>query len=211
MNQGLSEARKRAWRRTRQQKAIASGEPLVIGLPDDFAGQVTVTVKGCWRWHGQRRTDGRPLYLTQYVYRLLFVALRGPLKPSDILHHAECHQYWCANPWHTEPLTQSVHMKRHGFGGDGAGHAGKQSQKTRCPAGHPYDEENTVRISGERRCRECLRASGRRTYYANLEHNRRKAREREQRKRERIGTSAGTAELPTVFVPLRRPRRWERD
>lgn len=37
-----------------------------------------------------------------------------------------------------------------------------QEAKTTCPAGHPYDEENTYRYRGGRRCKECRRAGNRR-------------------------------------------------
>lgn len=34
----------------------------------------------------------------------------------------------------------------------------ENASKTHCPAGHPYDEANTIiRASGRRRCRECDR------------------------------------------------------
>lgn len=141
------------FRRERRARAAATGKPLVDGLPEAFAGQLTLDGE-CWRWHGQHRLDGRPQYRTDYVYRILFRALRGALSDDAVLHHAVCHHRWCANPWHTEPMTQGEHMRAHGFGGDvNVG----QALKTHCPKGHPYDEGNTYRWRGERQCRTCMR------------------------------------------------------
>lgn len=39
-----------------------------------------------------------------------------------------------------------------------------QASKTRCPEGHPYDEENTRRTASGRMCRECKRLAGRAAY-----------------------------------------------
>lgn len=38
--------------------------------------------------------------------------------------------------------------------------------KTECPAGHPYDSENTRWSAGKRQCRECNREYDRRRYGA---------------------------------------------
>jgi hypothetical protein len=35
-------------------------------------------------------------------------------------------------------------------------------EKTECRNGHPFTEENTYMYKGERRCRACVRAAGRR-------------------------------------------------
>jgi len=50
--------------------------------------------------------------------------------------------------------------------------AAHNAQKTHCPQGHEFTPENTYRVGGARRCRECNRARCR-------EHNqRRKAKAR---------------------------------
>lgn len=41
---------------------------------------------------------------------------------------------------------------------------GAESAKTRCPQGHPYDEQNTRRAEGKRRCRACKSQYDRRRY-----------------------------------------------
>lgn len=97
-------------KKERQARAAASGEPFVVGLPTKFEGQLTVTVGGCWKWHGKHK-NGRPV-LGRYVYRRLFAALRGRLEPGKHLHH-ECRRGWCANPWHTEQMLRDEHSRLH--------------------------------------------------------------------------------------------------
>jgi hypothetical protein len=87
----------------RERLARASGEPLVTGLPKNYKGQLTITVGGCWRRHG----DGRP------IYRKLFAALRGPIVPGKLLHHRCENGGSCSNPWHTEPMTTEEHKAEH--------------------------------------------------------------------------------------------------
>lgn len=135
---------------------------------------------GCWSWNGEcRKQDARPIFNKQYVYRILYEYLIGPIPNAHILHHRECNHKWCANPWHTVPLTQKEHLKEHGINGDNGG----QSGKTHCPSGHAYDRANTVITkNGERLCRECLRIRASKRYYDNLELNRRKSREYQRRR-----------------------------
>jgi hypothetical protein len=161
----------------RERKAAASGEP-TVDLPDPFRNQLTVTESGCWRWYGQHREDGRPRLHGDYVYRVLYRRLRGAIPRRRVLHHVICNQRWCANPWHVEPLTQSEHMKAHGFGGDWG-----QSAKPTCPRGHPYDGSNLVVWKNERHCRTCMREASKRFYRANVTEQRAKARDRQRRKR----------------------------
>ncbi len=99
-------------RRERRRRAAATGDPLVDGLPHDFAGQLTVTVGGCWQWHGRHNDAGYPMYRASAVYRLLFPTLRGPFDPDKELHH-QCLHEWCANPWHTIPMTTAEHDAEH--------------------------------------------------------------------------------------------------
>lgn len=92
---------------------------------------------------------------SDYVYRLVWEAKNGPLEPGHVLHH-ECETTWCINPDHVDDLDgPSAHAVIHKMGGDWG-----QSNKTHCPAGHPYSDENTYifkRKNGknERHCRAC--------------------------------------------------------
>jgi hypothetical protein len=153
--------------------------------PDQIRARIFVTDvvwngTQCWRWNGQhRKRDGRPIFNGRYVYRVVYELERGPL-PQGKGHasHHGCEHQWCINPWHVASISQSEHMHMHELGGDWG-----QAQKTHCPAGHPYDEANTYRWRGERRCRICANATSLRSYYANVEKNRAKARERMKRRK----------------------------
>lgn len=58
-----------------------------------------------------------------------------------------------------------------------------QAEKTHCPKGHPYTEENTARNpQGHRRCRTCSRASCRKWRSENLELARALGREAEKKR-----------------------------
>lgn len=97
----------------------------------------------------------------RYAYRLLWEQERGPLAPGVILHHS-CENAWCVNLDHLDPLTQGDHLRAHGRPGDWG-----QAEKTHCPSGHPYSEENTYhhqRRDGrnERHCKICRLAAKRR-------------------------------------------------
>lgn len=119
----------------------------------------------CTRWPGYHRaSDGRPVInpgTPVYVYRVLWEERHGPLDPGLILHHT-CENAWCVNLDHLVPLTRAEHLKEHELHGDWG-----QAEKTHCPAGHPYDDENTYRYARsdgttERHCRACRRETKRR-------------------------------------------------
>jgi HNH endonuclease len=114
----------------------------------------------CQHWKGKhRKWDGRPVLGDVYAYRIAYEAKHGKLEPGQILHH-RCGHDWCVNPDHLMPMTQGEHMRLHGFGGDA--NVG-QALKTHCPAGHPYDDENTYHWRGERQCRICRLEASRRS------------------------------------------------
>lgn len=97
----------------------------------------------------------------QYAYRVIYEDIHGPI-PDGLVAHHRCENPQCVNPEHIELITQGEHIAEHGLPGDWG-----QSDKTHCPAGHPYDETNTyhyTRKDGrrERHCRECRRAARRR-------------------------------------------------
>ena len=119
-----------------------------------------VALKGkgpCQTWGGtHRKLDGRPMLGRLYAYRVLYEALRGPIPPGMVAHH-KCENPRCVNPWHIELKAQGAHLRDHGNTGDN-----HQRFKTHCPAGHPYDEQNTYHYRNERHCKECVRENKRR-------------------------------------------------
>lgn len=75
-------------------------------------------------------------------------------RPEDDYDHL-CRVTACVRPDHLEKVTHAENMRRGYF-----------AMKTHCPAGHPYDEENTYfNKRGHRFCRECSRERGRRDYW----------------------------------------------
>jgi hypothetical protein len=115
-------------------------------LPEKIRSLVRLRPSGCWQWLGKfRKHDGRPVFRKKYAYH--------------------CDDKTCVNPWHVVAITQSEHMKEHGFGGD---QRVGQAKKTRCKNGHPYDQKNTIIVKtksgNERQCRICRNVNRRRHY-----------------------------------------------
>lgn len=106
----------------------------------------------CMRWPGTHRaSDGRPMIGDQYVYRIVFEQVRGPIWHGHVIHH-RCGNPWCINPDHLESMPQRKHLEEHGLLGDR-----HQRFKTHCPSGHEYSTENTYMYKNERLCRACRR------------------------------------------------------
>lgn len=106
-----------------------------------------------------RKADGRVQTTVsgrvRYLYQVRYEEKHGPVPDGFVLHH-ECEDSRCVNEDHLTLMTQSDHMKLHGFGGDARP---GQGRKTHCRSGHEYSEANTYRVSGERRCRICMKAN----------------------------------------------------
>lgn len=117
---------------------------------------------GCWEWIGPRKWnnygqpvvyDGRRLSPHVLVYELLV----GPVPDGLELDHIGCDNPPCVNPGHLKPVTTRENILR----GDTV--SGRNSRKTHCDHGHPFDAENTRITSGGRReCKACRREIKRR-------------------------------------------------
>ena len=105
----------------------------------------------CWLWTGYINKDGYGEYKSEYLvtrlaHRIAYALDKGAL-PTLPLDHL-CRHRHCVNPDHLEPVTQEVNTRRSNVGLH-------EANKTHCPHGHPYDEENTIRHNGKRFCRQC--------------------------------------------------------
>ncbi|QFG14899.1 HNH endonuclease [Arthrobacter phage Lymara] len=126
----------------------------------------------CWPWTATKAPDtgyGQFYDGARLVkpHRHVFELANGPIPEGKVIDHtchneAECRDVpcqhrACCNPAHLEAVTQSVNSIR-GRTGD------HQSEKTHCPANHPYSPENTIWGRGGRRrtCRTCNRVYQRR-------------------------------------------------
>lgn len=110
---------------------------------------------GCWVWQGHISSDGYGrVYWNErqwLAHRAAYTLWAGPVAEGLELDHL-CRNRQCVNPEHLEPVTHSENMMRSPIMGRA------QLEKTHCPKGHPYSEENTMRRDGKRYCRTCERA-----------------------------------------------------
>lgn len=113
---------------------------------------------GCWLWTGTRTRTGygqvwRVGLKRESAHRVAFELFVRPLEPGEWVLH-DCDNPSCVNPAHLHVGDQrmnqreAVARRRH-----------RETAKTHCPQGHPYDEQNTSwRTRGgrlHRRCRTC--------------------------------------------------------
>ncbi len=131
-------------------------------LPERFWDKCTPEPNsGCWFWtgaassgYGSFRVDGK----AWTAHRFACQAVRGEIPANKVVDHL-CRNTLCVNPRHLEPVSYSENALR----GDDMG--AFHRNKTACPAGHAYSNENTYRTPrNERVCRECYRGHWRAWY-----------------------------------------------
>lgn len=112
------------------------------------------TLGWCWLWCGGSRLKGgyvqtsfggRRLLVHRWAYELLV----GPIPEGLTIDHL-CRSPSCVRPSHLEPVTRRENNLRSNNVG------GVNARKTHCPAGHPYDETNTIHYRDMRYCRPCV-------------------------------------------------------
>jgi hypothetical protein len=135
-------------------------------LPKKFWTRVAVDrVGNCWIWTGNINTLGYSVFWSNGAgvlgHRHAYLSLVGQHAPGLQLDHL-CRRRHCVNPAHLEPVTIAENVRR---GLAPLVNGRNQSDKTRCPAGHPYDEENTINVKTKagygRGCKECRRVHSR--------------------------------------------------
>ncbi len=127
-------------------------------LPANLVGKLVFEkATSCWKWiasaqpNGSGRVwDGERLV---YAHRRVYESLLFSIKPSHDLSQL-CRDDLCCNPEHQEQLTRSETLRR---GGVGERIAAIERAKTHCPRGHEYNDANTCRTLGRRKCRACAR------------------------------------------------------
>lgn len=106
----------------------------------------------CWLWAAAKLPSGYGIFtierVNQYAHRVAWEWLRGPIPFGLDIDHL-CRVRNCVNPDHLEPVTRRVNLLR------GKTIVSAQAQRTHCPNGHEYTEENTVKWNRHRSCRIC--------------------------------------------------------
>ncbi|WP_155054526.1 HNH endonuclease signature motif containing protein [Streptomyces blattellae] len=141
----------------------------------------------CWEWsaarnergYGRFSVGGRQGRMVE-AHRVAYELMVGEIPTGLELDHT-CRNPSCVNPWHLDPVPHRVNSQRSTAG---RVNAARQRAVTHCPAGHPYDDENTAyRKDGRRRCKACGRDAARRRYEADPEQHREAARRYRARKK----------------------------
>jgi hypothetical protein len=109
---------------------------------------------GCWLWHGATTVGGYGVCggrkHRSYAHRWSYEHFVGPIPDGLEIDHL-CRVRCCVNPDHLEPVTHEENLRR------GESPAARCSRLTHCPAGHAYDEANTMRrADGSRECHACF-------------------------------------------------------
>ena len=128
-------------------------------LAERFWSHVNKT-DGCWLWTGTK-SDGYgkiTIYIDgqrkcRFAHIVAYELVKGKVPDGYDLDHL-CRNHSCVNPDHLDPVPHQINMER--------SHKSRyNSLKQFCPAGHPYDEENTYYNNGRRTCRTCVRERAR--------------------------------------------------
>lgn len=125
-------------------------------IPDRFWSKVLINEAGCWIWTACKNTCGyascRVEGKTKTAHRVFFKCLAGEIPEGLHLDHL-CRVRNCVNPHHLEHVTPKENTRRGEVGGT------FYRNKTSCPLGHLYTEENTyIRSTPSglgRNCRVC--------------------------------------------------------
>lgn len=100
--------------------------------------------------YGNARFQGKK----EGAHRVAWIKAHGEISKGMVVKHS-CGQRACVNIDHLSLGTQSENILESVADG-----THPEASKTHCPAGHPYDEENTYVPPGRhaRHCRACMRS-----------------------------------------------------
>lgn len=98
---------------------------------------------------------------TRRTHIVVYEAIIGPLPEGMTFDHL-CANTRCCRPSHLEIVTRAENTRRQWAAG--RANAGiRNTEKTHCRHGHPFDEANTRIYKGRRHCRACAQENTRRS------------------------------------------------
>ena len=107
---------------------------------------------GCWVWQAAKSKGYGSFWFDGQMrgaHRVSYEFMVGSIPPDLTLDHL-CRNPMCINPYHLDPVPQSVNASR--------GLHAKGPRKSTCIRGHLYTNDNVyVRPSGQRECLTCVR------------------------------------------------------
>jgi len=135
----------------------------MISFKESFMAKIEEDpIRGCWNWiAGQVGRSGYGAFRKSRAHRVAYEMFRGPIPTGLEIDHL-CRNRKCVNPWHLEAVTRLINVRR-GLAPKVAGQFNRN--KTHCPRGHPYDDENTRIYQGRRQCRACDREKTKQRYW----------------------------------------------
>lgn len=129
-----------------------------------FWNRTVVTETGCWEWQGTRNEHGYGGVSVngrwRKAHQVSWELTHGPIPHGMELLHS-CDNPPCVNPDHLSLGTHRDNM--HDMSVKGRAHGSlpgrPRNERTHCPHGHEYTEENSYYETGTgyRRCRKCSR------------------------------------------------------
>lgn len=144
-------------------------------LPKKFRAKFEINEDGCWMWKASTNTKGYGHYWheqkVQRIHRLTYTWFIGPIPNKKVIDHyrmnegprnAPCSRA-CCNPAHLEIVTVGENTSRGNSNTLAA--AAWHSNKTHCPQGHEYSDENTYtyyKANGDIKQRLCKTCTNRR-------------------------------------------------
>lgn len=148
------------WKR---KKRIASGNPARTDLtPIEVFMRNVIKTNDCWIWTGPVRSKSGAHHYGCFsinkkrtpAHRWLFEFKNGPISSGLFCCH-KCDNPKCARPDHiflgtqADNIADCIRKGRHS--------SNRNAEKTHCPSGHEYNENNTRLVNLGRRCRTCER------------------------------------------------------